>query len=98
MILKQPKAIFDEVYHTDRIEVDKNGKPISIISVKPESFSSNALQYKDVFAGLQYMSDINSMPWKIYYRNGSFFSLISFENLSVSNQIKVKDLANNYQR
>jgi len=94
--IKNPKAVFDEVFHTDRIEIDNTGEPASLISIKPESFSFNFMQYRDVFAGLQYLSNKYKIPWKIYYRNGDSFSLISLQTLSVENQKKVKKWSSEY--
>ena len=92
-----PKSIYDEVYHTDRIEVNDVGKPIALISVKPESFQHNFMQYKDVFAGLEYASNKTGLPWKIYYRNKNVFKLINFNKLSLSNQEIVKKSAKAYR-
>jgi hypothetical protein len=97
IMLDSPRSVFDEVFHTDRIEVNSKGKPTALISIKPESFRHNFMQYEDVFAGLQYLSEKNNIPWKIYYRNGDSFSLISFSTLSVENQKKVKKLAKGYR-
>lgn len=89
-------AVFDEVFHTDRIEMDKTAKPAALISIKPKSFSYNFMQYKDVFAGLQYLSVQYKIPWKIYYRTNSSFSLISMEILSFEKQKNVMGWAKKY--
>ena len=95
--LKHPKAFLNESYHTDRVAVGDDGKPIALISVKPNSFSSNFLQYRDVFAGLQYISKKTGIPWKIYFRNGDEFELIEFDTLSPICKIAVENWSKNYR-
>lgn len=97
ILTKKPQAVFDEVFHTDRIELDKESKPIALISIKPESFHHNFMQYRDVFAGLQYCTMKTGVPWKIYYRNGDVFELINFNTLNAANQELIKQWAENYR-
>lgn len=98
IIIKMPNKLLDEKFHTDRIEVDANGKIISFISIKPHLFSINFLQYTDVFAGLQVLTYLTGIPWKIYYRDGESFNLIQLSDLSEEIQNTIKNWANGYSK
>ena len=67
-----------------------------IISIKPNSFSHNFIQYKDVFVDLQYLSNKHKISWKIYYRNENFFKEISINTLTNEQQQKRESLTSNY--
>lgn len=84
--LKEPNHILDEKFHTDRLQIDALGKVISFISIKPQSFNSNYMQYTDVFAGLQLITNFSGIPWKIYYREDVTFRLIQLSDLSPEKQ------------
>ena len=96
--LKEPHHLLDEKFHTDRLEVDSFGKVVGFLSIKPQSFSSNYMQYIDVFAGLQAISKLTGIPWKIYYREGEIFKLIQYSNLSLENQVTIKNWANDFPK
>ena len=95
--LRLPKSIFDERYHVDRIQINIKNEPISFISIKPNSFSHNFIQYIDVFVGLQYLSNKHKIPWKIYYRYENFFKEISINTLTNEQQQKIESLTSNYR-
>lgn len=97
MIVKNAPPILDEKYHTDRIGYDRNNKIESFISVKPNSFSSGYMRYKDVFGGLQFLSDVTGIPWKIFYQEGINFVLIDYASLSPENQKEIKTLSESYR-
>jgi hypothetical protein len=96
--IKEPNHLLDEKFHTDRLEVDASGKVISFISIKPQSFSSNFLQYTDVFAGLQSITNVSGIPWKIYYRDGANFKLIQLSILSQENKVLILRWAQEYSK
>ena len=96
--IKEPHHLLDEKFHTDRLEVNDSGKVVGFLSIKPESFSSNYMQYTDVFAGLQAISNIKGIPWKIYYREGETFRLIQFSNLPEEKQAIIKKWAHDYSK
>ena len=84
-IIKVSPALLDEKYHTDRLEMDENGI-LSFISVKPNSFSINSLQYTDVFAGLQLLTELTGLPWKIFYPVDDTFLRMTFDDFSEEQQ------------
>ena len=96
--LKEPHQLLDEKFHTDRLEVDASGKAVGFLSIKPQSFSSNYMQYIDVFAGLQAISNVSGIPWKIYYREGETFRLIQFSDLPVEKQSTIKNWSHDYSK
>jgi hypothetical protein len=96
--LKEPNPLLDQKFHTDRLHLDGVGKVCAFISIKPNSFSHNYLQYTDVFAGLQVLTHITGIPWKIYYRDGDVFNLIQLGDLSDVNQNAIKNWANGYSK
>ncbi len=98
MIIKEAPAILDEKFHTDRLELNQSGKVVTFISIKPYSFRINYLQYQDVFAGLQAMTNISNIPWKIYYKNQNTdtFNPIMLSNLDEQGQQKLLHLAKQY--
>ena len=83
--VRLPKNILDERFHVDRIQINDNNKSEYLISIKPNSFSHNFIQYSDVFAGLQYLANKYELPWKIYYREVNTFKKISFICIPISN-------------
>lgn len=95
--IRLPKNIFNERFHLDRIQINDNNKPESLISIKPNSFSHNFIQYSDVFAGLQYLTNKYKLPWKIYYRELNTFREISMDSLSIEYKKKVITWAINYR-
>ena len=96
--LKVPNHLLDEKFHTDRLEVDASGKVISFISIKPQSFYSNFMQYTDVFAGLQAISKLTGLPWKIYYREDNVFKRIQLIDLSQERQLLILKWAQDYSK
>lgn len=94
--IKNPPALLDQKYHTDRLQTDTTGKTTAFISIKPNSFHHGFLQYTDVFGGLQMISEIKGIPWKIYYRENDIFRLIQYENLDPGDQRRVKVWATGY--
>lgn len=96
--LIEPDPLLDQKFHTDRLQVDDKSKLLAFISIKPNSFSHNYLQYTDVFAGLQALTNITGIPWKIYYRVGDEFSLIQLNDLSQDVQNQIKNWANGYSK
>lgn len=96
--LKEPNHLMDEKFHTDRLEVDATGKVISFISIKPQSFYSNFMQYTDVFAGLQAISKLTGLPWKIYYREDNVFRRIQLIDLSQEKQLLIIKWAQDYSK
>ena len=55
------------------------------------------MQYEDVFAGLQYITEKTSIPWKIFYRNGDTFLFITLKMLDAVTQKKIKEWAKGYR-
>lgn len=96
--LKEPHHLLDEKFHTDRLELDHFGKVKSLISIKPQSFYTNYLQYTDVFAGLQAISNFTGIPWKIYYRDENNFGLIKLSTLNHEKQESITRLAEHYHK
>lgn len=96
--LKEPHHLLDARFHTDRLELDAFGKVTGFLSIKPQSFSSNYMQYIDVFAGLQAISTVTGIPWKIYYREGETFRLIQFSDLLEEKQAIIKKWAHDYSK
>ena len=96
--LIKPPPLLDEKFHTDRLQLNASREVISFISVKPNSFSYNYMQYTDVFAGLETISQIKGIPWQIYYRTQNSFSLIHFNSLSPSSRESVKIWAKDYAK
>ena len=95
--VRLPKNILDERFHVDRIQINDNNKSEYLISIKPNSFSHNFIQYSDVFAGLQYLANKYELPWKIYYREVNTFKEISLDTLPVENKKKVITWSINYR-
>lgn len=60
-LLIEPNPILDQKFHTDRLQVDETGKVLAFISIKPNSFKNNYLQYNDVFAGLQLLTNLTGI-------------------------------------
>ena len=98
ILLKEPNPLLDQKFHTDRLQVNAVGNVISFISIKPNSFTHNYLQYTDVFAGLQVLTNLTGIPWKIYYRDGESFNLIQLSDLSAEIQKTIKNWANGYSK
>ena len=98
IITIEPPLILDQKFHTDRLEIDDLGNLRAFISIKPNSFKFNYLQYTDVFAGLQVLTIVTGIPWKIYYRNGENFNLIQFKDLNPNDQSVVNTWANGYSK
>lgn len=96
--LKEPHHLLDERFHIDRLELDVFGKVKGVLSIKPQSFSTNFMQYTDVFAGLQAISNVKGIPWKIYYREGETFRLIQFTDLPKEKQAIIKNWAQDYSK
>jgi hypothetical protein len=96
--LKEPDHLLDENFHTDRFEFDASGKVISFISIKPQSFNSNFMQYTDVFAGLQAISNLTGLPWKIYYREDNVFRRIQLIDLLQESQLLILKWAQDYSK
>jgi hypothetical protein len=92
----QPHHLLDEKFHTDRLQIDNNGKVIGFISIKPNSFYSNFLQYQDVFAGLQVITNLTGIKWKIYYMNGDSFKLMDMTTLNQEQQNIILNLTVKY--
>jgi len=89
-LLKEPNPILDQKFHTDRLHVDDTGKVVAFISIKPNSFNNNYLQYTDVFAGLQLLTNLTGIPWIIFYRDGDVFRQIKMSGLSDEIQDAIK--------
>jgi hypothetical protein len=96
--LKEPDHLLDEKFHTDRLEVDASGKVVGFISIKPQSFSSNFMQYTDVFAGLQSLQNITGIPWKIFFREGENFKIIQLQDLPEEKRNLILKWANDYSK
>lgn len=96
ILLIEPNPLLDQKFHTDRLQIDTSGKLLALISIKPNSFNHNYLQYTDVFAGLQVLTNLTNLPWKIYYRDNESFKLIQLSNLSEEIQILINSWAKNY--
>ena len=96
--LKEPHHLLVEMFHTDRLELDAFLKVTGFLSIKPQSFHSNYMQYADVFAGLQAISNVTSIPWKIYYREGETFRVIQFSDLPMEKQAIIKKWAHDYSK
>ena len=92
----QPHHLLDEKFHTDRLQIDNHGKVIGFISIKPNSFYSNFLQYQDVFAGLQVITNLTGIKWKIYYMNGDSFKLMDMTTLNQEQQNIILNLTVKY--
>jgi len=91
--LKDPYDILDQKFHTDRLQVNNKGETIAFISIKPNSFFNNYLQYTDVFGGLQALNNHSGIPWKIFYEEGNEFKLISLEMEREETQAKIREWA-----
>jgi len=96
--LKEPNHLLDEKFHTDRLEVDASGKVVGFLSIKPQSFSYNYMQYSDVFAGLQAISNISGIRWKIFFREDESFKLLQYSSLSTENRAVIKKWAQDYSK
>ena len=96
--IKYPPAILDQKYHTDRLELNKNNTIKSFISIKPNSFSNNYIQYTDVFCALELLSSITNIEWKIYFRNNVGFSIITRDSLSKREKDKIKENGFKYSK
>jgi len=94
----EPHPLLDEKFHTDRLQIDGAGKVIGFISIKPNSFHYNYIQYSDVFAGLQAISNITGIPWKIYYRVEDSFTLIQLSSLNEDLQKLIMNWATDYSK
>ena len=93
-----PPAILDEKFHTDKLELNGNGRITAFISVKPNSFSYNCLQYTDVFGWLQALADLTGKSWKIYFRDNDGFSKIDLGFFNAQGQAMIRGWAQNYAR
>lgn len=96
--LIEPNQLLDEKFHTDRLEVDASGKVVCFISIKPQSFSSDFMQYTDVFAGLQSLQNITGIPWKIFFREGENFKIIQLQDLPEEKRNLILKWANDYSK
>jgi len=96
--IAMPPLILDSKFHTDRYLLDEKNKVLAFISIKPNLFSYNYLQYSDVFAGLQAITIVSGIPWKIYYRDEDVFRLIQLSGLSNEEQIMINKWANGYSK
>jgi hypothetical protein len=96
--LVMPPLILDAKHHTDRMLLNENNQVVAFISIKPNLFSINYLQYTDVFAGLQSLTNICGIPWKIYYRYGEIFQLIQLSDLSSEIQKMISDWSASYSK
>ena len=96
--LMDTPAILDEKFHTDKLELNANGRIAAFISVKPNSFSYNCLQYTDVFGGLQALAELTGKPWKIYYRDNDVFSKIDLGFFNAQDQAMIRGWAKKYAR
>jgi hypothetical protein len=96
--LMDPPAILDEKFHTDKLELNSKGRITAFISVKPNSFSYNCLQYTDVFGGLQALNELTGKPWKIYYLENDGFSKLDLGFFNTQDQEMVRVLAKKYAR
>jgi hypothetical protein len=96
--LIESTQLLDEKFHTDRLEVDASGKVVCFISIKPQSFSSNFMQYTDVFAGLQSLQNITGIPWKIFFREGENFKIIQLQDLPEERKNLILKWANDYSK
>ncbi|MEI7474816.1 MAG: hypothetical protein WCK67_08550 [bacterium] len=94
--LSMPELILDTKYHIDRLQLNEEKKVISFISVKPNLFRKNFMQYQDVFAGLQLLTKISGISWRIYYRDGSEFRLIQLSTLESAQQKVIIEWSENY--
>ena len=82
----------------DKLELNGKRQIIAFISVKPNSFSHNYLQYTDVFGGLQALAGLTGKPWKIYYRDNDGFSKIDLGFLNAQDQSMICGWAQKYSR
>jgi hypothetical protein len=96
--LAMPPLILDAKFHTDRYLLDNKDNVVAFISIKPNLFNNNYFQYTDVFAGLQAITNITSIPWKIYYRDDNVFTLIQLSDLSDKEQKMIKEWAAGYSK
>lgn len=96
--IKTPPAILDQKYHTDRLELNNNNTIKSFISIKPNSFSNNYIQYTDVFCALELLSSITNIEWKIFFRNNVGFSIITRDSLSKREKDKIKENGFKYSK
>jgi hypothetical protein len=94
--VKLPPLILDAKFHTDRFLLDENNQVIAFISIKPNLFKIDYLQYTDVFAGLQAITNLSGIPWKIYYREGENFRLIQLSNLLQEKQTLILKWSKGY--
>ena len=97
IIIRLPNTILDERYHVDRIQINDKNKPVSLISIKPNSFSQNFMQYSDVFAGLQFLTNKYKLPWRIYHQEVNTFKEISMDTLTTLQRKKVILWSLNYR-
>jgi hypothetical protein len=56
------------------------------------------MQYTDVFAGLQAISKLTDLPWKIYYRENNVFRRIQLIDLSQERQLFILKWAQDYSK
>jgi len=98
MKINAPNHLMDEKFHVDRLEIINFGKVISFISIKPQSFFTNYMQYTDVFAGLQAISNLTGSPWKIYYLKNNVFKRIQLIDLSQERQLLIIKWAQDYSK
>ena len=96
--LDMPPLILDAKFHTDRYLLDNENHVVAFISIKPNLFNVNYLQYMDVFAGLQALTNLSGIPWKIFYRDGEIFRLIQLTHLSSEDQIMINKWAEEYSK
>ena len=96
--LMDPPVILDEKFHTDKLELNGKGRITAFISVKPNSFSYNCLQYTDVFGGLQALAELTGKPWKIYFRDNDGFSKIDLGFFNAQGQAMICEWAQRYAR
>jgi hypothetical protein len=96
--IKNSPVLLDEKFHTDRLELNSKGEILSFISIKPGSFAINCIKYTDVFAGLQLLSNLTAIPWKIFYTDGEEFAKITIESFTEQEQNYIEKLSNNYSK
>jgi hypothetical protein len=94
-LLNSP-AFLDERFHTDRLEIDLNNDLIAFVSIKPFSFSINTLQYSDVYAGLQLLTDITHLPWRIFFKSDDHFKQITINSFNSKEREYICSLSEMY--
>jgi len=94
--IKSPPPVLDQKYHIDRIELNNNNTIKSFVSIKPNSFSKNYIQYTDVFSRLELLTSITDIKWAIYFRNSDGFCTITNDSLTMSEKTKIKSDASTY--